>query len=158
MPVRLRGVIWKVGEKTLEREHALGDALAVVEPVNTDDHGAAGEALQHLTDEMRFNGAAGEPRERLGLNADRKGADPHHTIAKVEAIAACPRQPALVGDVAREIGGIDLGLKSDQIVVAQRGYELIVIWQRSENFRWREWNMDEEADLVAVTAIAQRLG
>ena len=132
--------------------------FAVVEPVDADDHGAAGEALQHLTDEMRFNRAAREPCERLRLHPDRKGADLHHTIAKVEAIAACPRQPALVGDVAREIGGIDFGLEADQIVVAERRNELVVIWQRREDFRRRERNMDEEADLVAVAAIAQRLG
>ena len=68
----------KIGEKALERVHALGDALAVVEPIDADDHGAAGQAIQHLTHEMRFDGAAREPCESLGLDADRKGTDLHH--------------------------------------------------------------------------------
>ena len=76
----------------------------------------------------------------------------------MEAVAARPGQPAFVGDVAGEIRGIDFGLEADQIVVAERRNQLIVIGQRRENFRRREWNVDEKADLVVVAAIAQRLG
>ena len=42
--------------------------------------------------------------------------------------------------------------------MAQRGNKLLVIGQRGEDFRRRKRDMDEEADLVVVAAIAQRLG
>ncbi len=82
----------------------------------------------------------------------------HDAIAEMKAVAAGPRQAAFVGDVAREIGGIDLGLKTDEIVVAQRRNELVVVRQRGDDFRRRKRNMDEKSDLIGMTAIAQRLG
>src|SRR5581483_11503849 len=138
-----------VGEKALERTHALGDALAVVESVDSDNHCATGEAFQNLADEVRLDCPPCESRERLGLNSDRESTDLYRAIAEVEAVAARPRQTALVGDVAREIGCIDFGLKSDQVVVTERGDQLVVIGKRCEDFRRRKRNMDEEADLVA---------
>ena len=54
-----------------------GNALGVVEPVDADDHGAAGQAVEHLAHEGRFDRAPRQPRESLGLDADREDADPH---------------------------------------------------------------------------------
>ena len=42
--------------------------------------------------------------------------------------------------------------------MAKRGDQLIVVGQRRDDFRRRKRNMDEETDLVAVAAVAQRLG
>src|SRR4029450_4069656 len=43
----------------------------------------------------------------------------HRSMAEMEAVAASPWQAAFVSDIAGEIGGIDLGLKSDKVVVAE---------------------------------------
>ncbi len=85
-------------------------------------------------------------------------ADVHDAIAEMEAVAAAPRQAAFVRNVAREVGGIDLGLKTDEIIVTQRRNELVVVGQRGDDFRRRKWDVDEESDLVDVAAIAQRFG
>ena len=108
----------KVGEKAFERVHAFGDALAVVEPIDSDDHCAAGEALQHIADKFGFDGAAREPRKCFRLHADREGSDLYRAISELKAVAARPGEPALIGDVTGEVRSVDLGLKPDQVVVA----------------------------------------
>ena len=70
-------------------------------------------------------------------------------ISELKAVAAPPRKPAFIGDVAGEVRGVDFGLKPDQIVVAQCRDELIVIGQGRDDFRRRERNVNEKTDLVA---------
>ena len=67
-------------------------------------------------------------------------------------------QAAFVGEIAGEIGGVDLGLEADQIVMAERRDQPLVVGQRGEDFRRRKRNVQEEADPVLVAALAQRLG
>src|SRR5262245_49954521 len=91
-----------------------------------------------------------EPRQAgAGFRFHPDGESPHTSdaITEIKPLAVPPRQAAFVGDVAREIGGIDLGLKSDEIVVAERRNKLIVIGQGRENFRRRERNVDKKPDL-----------
>ena len=153
----LAAPIREIGEKALERVHALRDALAVVEPIDADDHCAAGEAFEHIANKFGFDGAARKARESFRLHADRERADLYGAISELKAVTARPRKPALVGDVAGEVRCVDLGLKPDQVVVAECGNELIVIGQGRDDFRRRKRNVNEETDLVAVPAIAQRL-
>ena len=154
----LAAPIGKIGEKALKRAHALGNALAVVEPIDADDHSTARQAAQHFAYEVRLDRPPRQARESFCLHPDREGADAYDAIAEVKAVAARPWQAALVGDVAGEIRRIDFGLETDQVVMAERWDQLIVIWQRREDFWRREWNVDEEPDLVVMPAIAQRLG
>ncbi len=64
----LAAPVREIGEEALERVHALGDALGVIEPVDADDHGAAGQAVEHLAHECgcrrRGAPAATVPRSR----------------------------------------------------------------------------------------------
>ena len=102
--------------------------------------------------------AARQARESFRLHPDRECADANNAIAEVKAVAARPWQAAFIGDVAGKIRRIDFGLEADQVVVAERRDQLIMIGQGREDFRRRERNVDEETDLVVVPAIAQRLG
>src|SRR5262245_37184198 len=107
---------------------------------------------------MRLDCPPCQPRESFCLHTDRERADVDDAITEMEAVAAGPWQAALVGDVAGKIRRIDLGLEPNEVVMAKRGDQLIVIWQRREDFRRREWNVNKKPDLVVMPAVAQRLG
>ena len=103
-----------------------------------------------------FDRAPRQPREGFGLDADRKHADAHDTLADREAVARNRRQVGFVVEITGEIGGVDFGLEADQVVLAERRNELLVVGQRGEDFRRRARHVEEKADLVLVAALAQR--
>ena len=76
---------------------------------------------------MGLYGTPGQTRKGLRFDSDRERPNMHNAIAEVEAIAVRPGQSAFVGDVTGEIGGVDLGLEADQIIVTERGDQLIVV-------------------------------
>ena len=145
------------GEKTLERIHALSEALGVIEPVDSDDHGAAGEAVHHIAHKRRAHGTAGKPAELVGLDADWKDSDSHGPLGAPESIATALLQAALVFQITREIGGVVLSLEAHEIVSAQLRDQPFVIGQRREYLRRREWDVEEKPDRIAMAAIAQHL-
>ena len=67
-------------------------------------------------------------------------------------------QAAFARQVAREVERVVAGLEADQIVLAQRRHQPLVVRQRGEHFRRRTGNVQEVADPVLVAARAQRLG
>src|SRR3954451_21710291 len=71
----------EIGEESLEGIHALGDALGVIEPVDTDDDGADGQAVEYFAHEAALDGAPRQPLEWLGFDTDRERSHLHGTIA-----------------------------------------------------------------------------
>ena len=67
-------------------------------------------------------------------------------------------QAAFARQIAREVERVVAGLEADQIVLAQRRHQPLVVRQRGEHFRRRTGNVQEIADAVPVAARAQRLG
>jgi hypothetical protein len=68
------------------------------------------------------------------------------------------RRSKLVREIAREIRRIAVGLKADQIVVAKRRDQLLVVRHGREDLRRGHRNVKEEANSVLVTAPSQRFG
>src|SRR6185369_5947322 len=153
----LAAPVREISEEALKRAHAFGNALAVVEPVDADDHGPARQAVQHLAHKAGLDRAARETRESFSLHSHRERADANDTIAEMKTVPCRPGQPAFIGNVPRKIRRIDFGLETDQVVVAERRDQLIMIWQGCDYFRGRERNVYEEPDLVVMPAIAQCL-
>ena len=91
----------------------------------------------------------------MGLDADGKDADAHGSFRRLIGKFAAFLQFAFVFEIAREIHRVVLGLKADEIVRAQLRNEPLVVRQRGENFRRREWYVQKVSDAVAVTAVAQ---
>src|SRR4029453_6356617 len=116
-----------------------------------------GQAVQHLAHEVGLNSTSRQAGEGFGFHSDGESPDMHDAIAEMKTVATSPWQAAFVGDVAGEIGGIDLSLKSDKIVMAERRNELVVIGQGRKNFRRRKRNVDEKPNLIVMAAIPQRL-
>src|SRR5262249_61169293 len=67
-------------------------------------------------------------------------------------------QPAFARKIAAEIEGVVASLETDEIVVAERWNEPLVMRKGGEDFGRRAWNVQEEADAVLVAKIAQRFG
>ncbi len=97
----------------------------------------------------RLNSAVSMPIGNTPMRTVRSGV----SIGEFSAL----RQPAFVLEIAREIVGVVLGLEADQIVGAQLRDEPFVVRQRGENLRRRKRNVQEEADAVAMPAVAQHL-
>ncbi len=87
-----------------------------------------------------------------------KRADANRPIRIFEYAVAKPDEPALVLQIAREIVGVVRRLESDEVVGRQLRNEPFMVGQCRQNVRRRKRDVQEEADPVAVTAIAQHFG
>ena len=99
-----------------------------------------------------------EPIEFFRLHADGENTDADRSVGGLECVRIAAWYSAFLAQVAGEICGIDFGLKTDQVVMAHCRNKVFMIRERGENFRRWKRNVVEKADLVAVTALAQRLG
>ena len=68
------------------------------------------------------------------------------------------RRAAFAREITAEIESIIAGLKADEIVFAKRWNKALVVWQCSQYFRRREWNVKKKTDAIVVPALAQGLG
>ena len=145
-------------KEALERIHALSEAFRIIEPVDADHHGAAGEAVEHVLHERGTHRASSQPAELAGLDPDREYADAHRVAVRLVGELAALLQPAFTLEIAGEIGRVILGLQTDEIVGAQLRDQPFVVRQCGDDLgRW-ERNVQKEPDPVAVTAIAKHLG
>ena len=67
-------------------------------------------------------------------------------------------QVAFVLEITREIGCVVFRLHPDEVVGGELRNQPLVVRQGSENLRWRKRYVQEIADAVAVTAVAQHFG
>jgi hypothetical protein len=103
--------------------------------------------------EGRMYRAPREPIEFLGLHADRENTDADRSVRGLECVRIAAWYSAFLPQIAREICGIDFGLKTEQVVMDHCRNEVFMIRERGENFhRWKR-DVVEKADLVAVTAL-----
>ena len=65
---------------------------------------------------------------------------------------------ALAFEIARKVGRVALGLKSDQVICGQLRDKPFVVGQRREDLRRGKWDMQEKSDSVAMAAVAKHLG
>ena len=142
-------------EEALEGVHALRQPFGIIEPVDADHHGAPSEAIQHPAHQRRAHRPPCQAAELVRLDPNRKDADAHGSFRRLIGKFAAFLQFAFVFEIAREIHRVVLGLKADEIVGAQLRNEPLVVGQRGENFRRREWHVQKVSDAVGVTAVAQ---
>ena len=119
--------VGEVREKTLEGVHPVRDALAVVEPVDADDHGAPGQAANHIAHERHIGGAAREFGKGLGLDSDREHTDLRDSPVVIEAVRSNRFQADLGQQITREIIGIGFRLEADEVEIAKRRNKPLVI-------------------------------
>jgi hypothetical protein len=113
-----------------------------------------------LSTTSRTNGECTGRRARRWsrLDTDGKNADPDRSVYGLERVGITARHSTFLAQIACEICGVDVGLKTDQVVLAHRRNEMFMIRQRRENFRRRKRDVMEKADPVAVAGLAQRFG
>src|SRR5580693_6640954 len=95
--------------------------------------------------------------ESRGLDADWKHVDPYRPVGKNE-IEIATVQAAFTREITAEVEGIIPGLKTNEVVFAERRNETLVVWQCSQYFWRRAWDVKEKADAILVPALAQGLG
>ena len=90
-----------------------------------------------------MHGAPRQPIEFGRFDADREGLDAHAAIRGVERVRIDLDCPTFVLEIAREIAGIVLGLKADQIVVDHGSDQTFVVRKRCQHLGRRKWNMQK---------------
>ena len=101
-----------------------------------------------------MHGAPRQPIEFRRFDADREGPDAHAAIRGFERARIDLDRPTLVLEIAREIAGIVLGLKADQIVMDHGPDQTFVVRKRRQHLGRRKWNMQEESNPIAMSAFA----
>src|SRR5205807_5285090 len=115
------------------------------------------EALDNASHQRRTHRPLRQLMECRSLDADRKDADAHGAIRRLERVFAALQLAALVAEIPRKIRGIALGLKADEIISAQCRNEPFVMRQSSQNLGWWKRNMQKKSDSVAVLAVVKHL-
>jgi hypothetical protein len=87
------------------------------------------------------------------FDPDREGANPDCSVGDDE-IEIAAVQAAFAREVTAEIEGVVTGLEANKIVFAKRWYKTLVVGQRSQNFRWRKWDVKKKAYTSPMPALA----
>ncbi|KAG1439952.1 hypothetical protein G6F57_019207 [Rhizopus arrhizus] len=141
----------------LEAEEALGQALGVVQAVDTDRQLAVTQAVAQILHRGLGGGGAGLARDQVGVDADREGGCAETApagsfqFAVVEHAAAAEQ-----AQVGLEAIGVALGLEADQVVGIQRGEQPQVIGHGLQQVGRGHRDVQEEADAAADAAFAQQ--
>ena len=114
------------------------EALRIVEPVDTDHHGTAGQALDDVAHQLRPHRLSRQAAEFAGFDAYREGADAYRSLGGLKGIAAAFLQSAFIVQITRAIGGIVFGLQAHEVIGGQLRDQPFVVGQSSENIgRWK---------------------
>src|SRR5690606_17797641 len=140
----------------LESLHAIGDALRVVEPVDTDDEAAIQHAFAHAPHRRMAFRLAGNLRKcgRLDTNAETLGPEPVPESLEQTVIAE-GLADFLTPQAADEVIDIVFGLEADDIIGSEAAHDGFVHGKRENYVCGRPWDMQEEADAVGNAEIAQ---
>src|SRR5438477_500491 len=114
-------------------------------------------ATRFMPSRSGVTSAARQAAEFRRLDADREDADADGPVSRLERVSIAARHATFAAQVAREIGGVDVGLKAHEVVVAHRRNETFVIGQRGQDFRWRKRDVMKEPDLVPMTEVVEFL-
>jgi hypothetical protein len=150
--------------KALEGFHALHESLGIIETIDADHQRSTVEAGDDVADKRGLHRSPRLALERVGIKADGKAADaglPGPTteheliVGRFESLA---RSTMLGNEIADEIADVGFGLESDKVVLEEQGKQPFMVGQHGHDFRRRERDVQEEADAVGVTALAELLG
>ncbi len=92
------------------------------------------------------------------LNTDRENANSDYPVRRLKCVRIAARHPAFVPKIAREVRGVAVGLKTDEVVMTHGWDEALMVWKRSQNLRWWKRDMVKKPNLVAMTEVAKGLG
>src|SRR5690606_39152215 len=89
----------------------------------------------------------GDGGEALGVDADRKDAEPHASAKGVDRVVRASAAAELAGEDVEEVAEVALGLESDQIIRAQAAHQIQAPGegQPGECVRTRKRGVQEEA-------------
>ena len=126
---RLRGVICKVrhlavpfgmgGQETLIGLQPQRDAFGIIQPVDANHQGARNTS-DDLAHQFGLDRTPRQAGELSRFDSHRKGADAHDAVAGAQPARNMRGCAQLARQIAGEIGGIIVGLKAHQVVMAEQ--------------------------------------
>ena len=116
-----------------------------------------GQALHDVSHERRMDRTSCKPIELRCLDTNRKNSDADRPVRRLECERITARHSAFLPQIAREIFGVDFGLKTYEIVMTHGRNEMFMIRKCRQNLRWWKRDMVKKPDPVAVTAIPKSL-
>jgi hypothetical protein len=122
--------------------------FGIIQAVDTNNHSAAGQARDNVSYERRMNGTSREPIELRRLDTNRKNANTDGPTRRLECVQVTAQHRAFLPQIARKIRGIDLGLKTDEVVLAHGRNEVLMIRKRCQNLWWRKRDMVKKPILL----------
>jgi hypothetical protein len=145
-------------EKAIEGFHPQRDAFGIIQAIDANDHNAPGQALHDVSHERRMHRTSRKPIELRRLDTNRKNTNADHPVRRLECERIAAQHSAFLPQKAREICGVDFGLKTYEVVMTHGRNEVFMIRKCRQKFWWRERDMVKKPDFVAVTTIPKCLG
>src|SRR5664279_3651654 len=99
-----------------------------------------------------------KPIELCCLDANRKNSNANHPVRRLECERIAAQHSAFLPQIAREICGVDFGLKTYKVVMTHGRNEVFMIRKYGQKLWWWKRDMVKKPDFVAVTTISKCLG
>ena len=151
----LAAVLRVARKQRLVGAQALGDALAVVEPVDADDQRAVAQGAVHGRELAPPFGRGDKPLDLLDVDADRAGVDLDRPLADAEPVALERLGAQLAAGIVGEMLAVGRRLKPDDVVGAQVRRQLAMPRHGGVELGGRERDVQEEAEPAGESQTAQ---
>src|SRR5690606_11054984 len=144
-------------EQTAEGAQAVRKALGVVESIDANDLLTAQNAATVHFDLHLLVALLRHLVEGVDVNADGEAAGDDLAIIDLYSVAV-HLVAELVLDIMLQIAEVGVGLETDDVEVEQGFNQPAMLRHRSHDLRWREGDVQEEADALGAAALAQLRG
>jgi hypothetical protein len=148
-------------EEALEEGHPFLDALRVVQSIGAEQDPAAGVSPPQLLGARHDARQPGDALETVDVDPDRDRLRAGFTSRVPEGRGAARGIDLRVDERARagdEVVPVQPDVEGDGIGGQQAAEDLLAPWQRAEDLRWRERDVQEEVDPAAKAELPQQAG